>query len=267
MNIFLRELRANTKSFLVWSGTMIFLIFGGMMKYSAFAKTGQSINEMFNQLPAGLMKVLGIEPGQDLTSVGVFYSIFFLYFLLLMSVHSTMLGASIIAKEERDKTADFLLVKPIRRHQAVTAKILAALVMVVLFNLVTFTVSAIAVQPYNQTGISLTGPIFTLCSTLLVVQILFLGVGLCLGAWAHNAEKASGLATTFILSTFILKVLIDLKDDISFLEFLTPFRYFKSYSVMFEHDIPIGYIALSLIIAAAGIAGTYYFFQKRDLHS
>lgn len=267
MNIFLRELQAHTKSFLIWSATMVFLVFGGMMKYSAFAKTGEAINAMFADLPAGMLKVMGIQPGQDFTSVGIFYSIFFLYFLLLMSVHSTMLGASIIAKEERDKTADFLLVKPVRRYQVVTAKICAALVLVVLFNLVTFVSSALIVAPYNDTGTSLTGPIFNLTSVLLVVQVMFLGIGLFLGAWAHNAERASGLATTVILGTFLIKVFIDLKEDLDYLEFLTPFRYFKSYEVMFNHDIRIPYVILSLAVAAAAIAGTYFFFQKRDLHS
>ncbi len=267
MNIFLRELRAHTKSLLVWSASMVFLVMGGMLKYSAFQKTGDAINDMFKDLPAGMMKVMGITSGQDLTSVGVFYSIFFLYFMLMMSVHSTMLGASIIAKEERDKTADFLLVKPVRRYQVVTAKICAALVLVVLFNLVTFVSSAIAVAPYNDSGTSLTGPIFSLTSALLVVQIMFLGIGLLLGAWAHNAEKASGLATTVILSTFLLKVFIDLKEEIHYLEFLTPFRYFKSYDVMFNHDIRIPFVILSLTVAIATIAGTYFFFQKRDLHS
>ena len=267
MNIFLRELRAHTKSFLVWSAAMVFLVFGGMMKYSAFAKTGEAINTMFNDLPAGMLKVMGIQPGQDFTSVGIFYSIFFLYFILLMSVHSTMLGASIIAKEERDKTADFLLVKPVRRFQVVSAKVSAALVMVVLFNLVTFVASAIAVAPYNNTGTSLTGPIFSLTSVLLVVQIMFLGIGLLLGAWARSAEKASGLATLVILSTFLLKVIIDLKEDLDYLEFLTPFRYFKSYDVMYNNDIRPWFLVLALGVAIATITGTYFFFQKRDLHS
>ena len=81
MNIYLRELKAHYRSFLVWSATMIFLVAAGMMKYSAFAKTGESVNALFKTMPAALMEVMGIEAGLDLSSVGVFYSIFFLYFL------------------------------------------------------------------------------------------------------------------------------------------------------------------------------------------
>jgi ABC-2 type transport system permease protein len=267
MNIYWRELRAGYKSFLIWSATMVFLVAGGMLKYSAFAKTGESVNELFKSLPVELMQVMGIEAGFDLSSIGVFYSIFFLYFLLLMSVHSCLLGASIIAKEERDKTADFLLVKPIRRRRAVTAKILAALTMVVLYNLVTFAASALFVDQFNTTGAALTGQIFTLTSVLLIVQVLFLCIGLLLGAWARNAARAAGLATAIILGTFILKVLIDLQSDLSWLKFLTPFSYFKSTEIMFDHQINVAYIVLSLAVSVVTVAGTYFFFQKRDLRT
>lgn len=267
MNIFWRELRAHYKSFLVWSATMVFLIAAGMMKYSAFAKTGEAVNNMFDQFPEGVLKVMGFVSGSDLTSVGVFYSIFFLYFMLLMVVHSTLLGASIIAKEERDKTADFLLVKPLKRRQIITPKVCAALVMVVLFNLVTFVSSALFVAPYNESGQSLTGPIFRLTTVLLVIQVLFLGLGLCLGAWASKAERASGLATSIILGTFLLKVLIDLKADLDKLDFLTPFRYFNAMRVMYEKEVSAAYVILSLAIALLTTGATYYFFQKRDIHS
>ena len=203
----------------------------------------------------------------DLNSIGVFYSIFFLYFLLLTSVHSCLLGSGIIAKEERDKTADFLLVKPIKRHQAVTAKILAALTFVILFNLLTCFTSMAVVGQYNTTGQSLNGPILSLSIALLIVQLVFLSIGLFLGAWSKTAARASGIATAVILGTFVLNVLIDLNRDLRYLEFLTPFRYFNSLKVMYEQEMRPAFILLSGGLVAALTAGTYFFFKKRDIYS
>lgn len=267
MNIYRRELKANLKSFLIWSATIVFLIFAGMMKYDAFAKTGESINQLFSAMPAGIMKVMGTEPDMDLNSIGVFYSIFFLYFLLLTSVHSCLLGAGIIAKEERDRTADFLLVKPIRRSQAVTAKVLAALTYVVLYNLVTSLTSIAAVEPMSAGGSPLTGPILWVSLALLVIQLLFLSIGLFLGAWAKNAARASGIATAVILGTFVLKTVIDLSDGIEWMSFMTPFRYFDSMKVMYEHELRLPYLLLSGSLTGALVFGTYYFFHKRDIMS
>ncbi len=267
MNIFFRELKCHVKSMLIWSATMVFLIAAGMMKYSAFEKTGEAINDMFASMPEGLLKIIGMTGDMDLTSVGVFYSIFFLYFLLLMSVHSAMLGATIISKEERDKTADFLVVKPLKRHQIVTPKVLAATVLVVLYNLVTFVFSALFVQLYNTTGESLTPAVFRLTTALLMIQLLFMGIGFLMGAVAKSAEKASSFMTAVILGTFVLKVIIDLKKDLDYLDFLTPFRYFDAGKVMFQSEIPFFYTLLSIAILLVTVAGTYYFFEKRDLHT
>ncbi|HSK69114.1 MAG TPA: ABC transporter permease subunit [Candidatus Limnocylindria bacterium] len=264
VNVYRRELRANAKSFLVWAAAMVFLVAAGMMKYSAFAKTGESANEMFRALPQGLLRVLGVEPGMDMNSIGVFYSVFFLYFLLLTSVHACLLGAGILAKEERDRTADFLLSRPITRAQAVTAKSLAALTYVVLYNLVTFAASILFVNAQN-TGPSLTVPIAWVAAALLVIQVLFLSIGLFLGAWSRSAARASGIATAVILGTFLLKTVIDLAGGIEWLGFLTPFRYFDALKVMDRRTLDLPYFLLSAVLAAGLTFGAYHMYSRRDI--
>lgn len=267
MNMYKRELRANYKAFFLWAASMLFLIYVGMMKFAAFAETGDSANAIFEALPPPLLKILGMEPGLDLSSLGVFYSIFFLYFLLLTASHGCLLGTAIIAKEERDKTADFLLVKPIARRRAVTSKILAALTFVMLLNVFTMLASMATVASLNTDGPSLNVPILRLFAALFVVQLVFLAIGLFLGAASRNAARAAGLATTVILGTFLLKVLIDLNSDLDFLEFLTPFRYFVSLKVMFDGDMRTWVLVLSAVLVVGFVCGTYRFFDKRDIRN
>ena len=44
----------------------------------------------------------------------------------MATVHAAMLGADIISKEERDKTAEFLFVKPISRNKIIISKLLGS---------------------------------------------------------------------------------------------------------------------------------------------
>ena len=266
MNIFLRELKTNAKSLIIWCLGMIFLIYAGMVKYSAFSKTGDAVNEFMSQIPDSMKTVLGIGNGTDVTSVAVFYSMFFLFFMLLAAVHSCMLGALIISKEERDKTADFLFVKPIRRSRAISSKILAAIINIAVLNAVTYAVSVISVEKHN-TGSSLAVPVLMITSALFILQVLFLGVGLLFGALAKNSKVATSAATSIILGTFILKVIIDMNNDVKAIEFLSPFRYFKADEVMFDRSIDIGYVMVSAAVVLLCAAGTYIFFQKRDLRN
>lgn len=266
MNILLRELKTNAKSLAIWCLGMIFLIYAGMIKYSAFSKTGDAVNDFMSQIPDAMKVVLGLGNGADVTSVAVFYSMFFLFFVLLAAVHSSMLGALIISKEERDKTADFLFVKPIKRHQAISSKILAAIINIAILNAVTFIVSVFSVEKYN-TGNSLALPVFMVTAMLFVLQVLFLGIGLLFGALAKNSKIATSAATSVILGTFILKVIIDMNNDVKIIEFLSPFRYFKADAIMFEKNIDFGYVLVSVAAVILCAAGTYIFFQKRDLHT
>ena len=50
MNIFLRELRANLKSLLIWSAIMVLLIIMAMAKFTAFAGDPKTI-AMLDSMP------------------------------------------------------------------------------------------------------------------------------------------------------------------------------------------------------------------------
>ncbi|MGB7604791.1 MAG: ABC transporter permease subunit [Lutisporaceae bacterium] len=264
MNIVLRELRANLKSLIIWSLSMVFLIYAGMIKYSGFEAAGQGVNELLNQMPEMVKNIIGMN-GLDLTSISGFYGIFYLYFMLLAGVHAVMLGAVIISKEERDKTADFLFVKPILRVKAITAKFIAALINIVVLNLVTLTSSIFFVGMFNK-GEAINDQIVRLIFSLFILQLIFLTLGAVIAAITRNTKKATSIATMLLLSTFTLSVAIDINNKIDYLSFLTPFKYFKAAQVMREGSIEPIYLLLSIIIIVCCTAGTYIIYNKRDLH-
>lgn len=145
-------------------------------------------------------------------------------------------------------------------------KILAALINVIIFNLVTFAVSVFSVRQYT-TDTAITGQIFRVMAALMILQLLFLGLGLLLGAAVRKSKTGTSIAATVILAAFMLKVLINLNKDLDKIRFLTPFKYFAANTVMFDKKIDPGFAVLSIMLAAVGIAGSCYFFKKRDLHS
>lgn len=263
MNIVLRELRANLKSLIIWCVSMVFLIGVGMVKYSGIAAVGQSANELLNQLPAAMKSILGMNY-LDLTSISGYYGMFFLYFLLLGGTHAVMLGAIIISKEERDKTADFLFVKPIVRGRVITAKLIAVLINLVVFNLVTLLASVFFVAMYNQ-GEPINDQIIYLMISLFILQVIFASIGAGISGLAKNTKKAASLATTLFLITFLLSMAIELYNKIDFLKYLTPFKYFPTVEVMRGTFEPF-----FLFLAAAVVIGftvlTYITFQKRDIY-
>jgi len=264
MNIVVRELRANLKSLIIWSISIVLLIFTGMVKYAGIEAAGQSANELLSQLPEAMKEILGMN-GLDLTTIPGYYAMFFLYFMLLAGVHSILLGAVIISKEERDKTADFLFVKPVNRSKIITAKLFATLINLIVFNIVTLVSSIVIVDKYNK-GETFNSQIIILMFALFILQLIFATIGAAISAFTRNTKKATSMATAVLLFTFFLSVGIDLYKKIEFLKYLTPFKYFKAAELIKGGSFEALYLVLSLIIISSSIVLTYIIYQRRDIH-
>ena len=137
MNIVMRELKATRKSLLLWSVGILALIVGGMSKYGGLENSGQSMNDLLTSIPKSLQAILGIGTLDISTAIG-YFAILYSYLLLMMSIHASMLGANIISKEERDKTVEFLLAKPVSRRKIMISKWMAAFINICILNMVTF---------------------------------------------------------------------------------------------------------------------------------
>lgn len=265
MNIFKRELRANLKSLIIWCVSMFFLIYAGMIKYTGYAKAGQNVNELFNQLPSAFKAILGLNT-LNATSISGFYSIFYLYFMLLAGIHAIMLGSVIMSKEERDKTADFLFAKPLLRSKIVTAKFLAIFINLIILNLTTLFSSILFVTIFNN-GQSITDIIIMLMIPLFILQIIFATLGTFIAVITKNTKRATSLSTAILLSTFILSVAIDLYNKIDYLKYLTPFKYFPASNVIISKSYETSFIILSFIISIGFIITTYILTDRRELCS
>lgn len=263
MNIFIREMRAHRKSLIAWSIGMLFMIAAGMGKFTSYSGSGQSLNDIIGKMPKSLKAILGFG-NLDVTSAGGFYGMLFLYLLIMVTIHAAMLGANIIAKEERDKTTEFLMVKPVSRVKVVTAKIAAAVVNVLVLNLITLVFSIAIVGQYAK-GEQINGDIAILMVGMLLAQLLFLFIGTGIAAISKNPKVSASISTTVLLVTFIVSVIIDMNEKLSFLKYITPFKYFSAESILNLGRVETVYVLLSLAIIAVMLWATYTFYSRRDL--
>ena len=268
MNIYKRELRAHRKSLIIWSVSMFLLIVGGMGKYSASIGAGAgSFNELIAQMPKSLQNLMGVGVF-DFSNAMDYFGILFLYLALMAAVHAVMLGSGIIAKEERDKTVEFLMVKPVSRAKIVTSKLLAALTIIIIFNMATLVSSYSMLSYYSKNEPFIAG-LFKLMAALLCIQILFVVIGTFSAAVIKKPKLSSVAATSVMLIMYMVSIIIDLGKNIDFLRFFTIFKYFDSKLVLkhilFQnYDIAV-YSIISVVLLATCVFGTYYFYKKRDL--
>lgn len=264
MNVYLRELRASRRSLILWCAGMFLFILASMGKYAAGVASGQSFDAIIGEMPPALQALFGTS---DLTfsKASGFYGMIYLYLLLLAAIHASMLGAVIISKEERDRTSEFLFVKPVTRTGVITSKLLAALTCAVVLNLVTWASSVWLVGYYGK-GEDAGAGIARLMAGMFFVQLVFLSVGAAAAATLKRPKGAAGIAAGIMLAAFFLDVAIDINGKIDWLKFLSPFEYFNAKLIIGHGEgLSAGYIALCAALTAALTAAAYVFFRKRDL--
>ncbi|MEJ2488049.1 MAG: ABC transporter permease subunit [Anaerolineales bacterium] len=264
MNIFYRELKANFKSLLIWIGFIIFFIYMGISKYAAFTMAGSEVMEMMDSLPEAVLSAFQIN-ALNLTTLSGYYGVMFTYFALMASIFAVLLGNGIIAKEERDKTVEFSLTLPIPRHKLITGKIAAALVNCLIFALAMWGFSLVFTLPYNPSQ-EFKEYLQIMMTSVLILELIFLAIGILLGAAMKEYKRSGSVAVSLLLGTYVLSILVELSEDLAFLKWVTPFKYFNPVSLLNDSKFQPEYLALSAAIVVICLGAAYFAYQKRDLY-
>ena len=263
MNIFLRELRANLKSLLIYSVIISFLIMMAVAKFSGFANDPEMV-KMLDSMPPALLDALSMR-GFNLTTLSGFYGIMFIYFGLIAAIAAAMWGSDIISKEERDKTVEFSLVLPVSRSKVITAKALAALVNCIAFVLITWAVSLVGIRSYNPDQ-AFYNFLALEMQAMFMIELIFLAIGLLLGCVLKQYRRASSIAVAIILTTYFMSIFSVMNEKLDFLKYFTPFKFFDAGELLRTGSMNGTYLLISLGIIVVCIVVAYLAYNKRDLY-
>jgi len=263
VNIFLRELKANRKSLVIWSVILILLILIAVSKFSAFADNPEML-AILDSMPDVVMDAMSMR-AFNLTTVTGFYGLMFIYFGLMGAMAAAMWGSEIISKEERDKTVEFSLVLPVSRSRVITAKASAALANCIAFVLITWVVSLVAVRPYSPDRAFYEFLALEMAAMFLI-ELIFLAIGLLLGCAMKRYKRSASTAVAIILMTYFMSIFSVMDERLDFLKYATPFRYYDAGELLRRGGMDGVYLLLSLVIVVVCVAAAYVTYNRRDLY-
>jgi beta-exotoxin I transport system permease protein len=263
MNIFFRELKANLKSLLIWSGVMLLLILVGTAKFSAYYND-PSMLAILDTFPKAILDAMSLQ-AFNLTTLSGFFGLMFIYFGLMGGIAAAMWGSDMVSKEERDKTVEFSLVLPVSRSRVITAKALAAVVNCLVFVLVTWGGSLVAAQSYSPDK-AFYDYLTLEMEAMFVLELVFLAIGFLLGCAMKQYKLSGSTAVGIILVTYFLSVISGMKANLDFLKYFTPFKYFDAAELFRSGKIDGTYLLISTGIIVVCVATAYCVYNKRDLY-
>ncbi len=261
MNIIKRELRSNLKALIIWVTSLSLIILVASTEFSAYHDNPDLIAafEGFEDMFAAL--------GGSIANIGTpegFLSLMSIYLYLPASIYGALLGSSIISKEEKDRTAEYLFTLPVTRNQVLRSKIIAAVFYQIVFVTIIILASILIFYRYNldENFYSFMRHMFL---ALTMISLIFMSIGMLLASYLEQYKKSGSLTLGLLIGTYMLNMLIGVVEELEFLKYIVPFQYFTADN-MINSNIEFIFVFLSLLIISSCISGVFIFYKKRDLY-
>lgn len=265
MNVYRQELRAFASSSLCWIAVLAAVTVGFLCIYPSVEADVGSFSRLLQGFAAPIREALGLDLAM-MSSVLGFYGFLFIYLGICGSVQAMMLGASVVARDRRCKTFDFLLSKPVSRRAALTAKLAAALTWIALSSAVFIAVSAAACAAV-QGHSGLDWVMFRrIAACMPLLQLYFAALGLCLAVVAYRIKSPLPVSLGVVLGLYLVGAVGMLVSDDK-LRLLSPFRYYDPARLLTNGALDMKLVVVGLCLTAAFIAVAYAVYCRRDVHA
>lgn len=261
MTLVKHELRQGKASFWIWTASIgallaicIFLFpeMKGQMEgvSDVFASMG-SFTAAFgmDRLSFGtLIGFYAIECGNVLGLGGAFFA--------------ALCAAGMLTKEEKDKTAEYLLTHPVSRVRVITEKLAAVALQITAMNALVY---ALAVGSIAAVGEEIPWKEISLMHLAYYLLQLELA-GICFGISAFLRKGSVGVGLGIAIMMYFLNLIANIADVASFLKYITPFGYCEGADIVSNGSLDMGMVAVGAAMGAVGILAAYIKYTKKDIH-
>lgn len=264
MNMYLHELKSYRKSTIIWTASLVLITIVFLSMFPSISNDAAQFKKILEGFPEPVRKALGISI-DNITSLIGFYSYMFLYILLAGSIQAMNLGTSVLSKEMREKTADFLLTKPVTRTQIVTAKLLAVVTSLVISNIVFVAGATVMANSVAKEAFDI--KLFLLISfTAILVELMFMALGMLVSVLVAKIKSVLPLSLSVVFAFFILSMFGSVIGEKA-IRYLTPFKYYEPAYIIKHATYEASFVWLEVAFIIIAIIASYVIYLKKDIHA
>jgi ABC-2 type transport system permease protein len=264
MNVFRQEIKMNLKTALLWILVLCTLGLVFMSFYPIIQTDMKTFLKLMDNFPPALKAVMGIVTETFSTPLG-YYSFALTFVVLSGAIQAMNLGVGIVSKETRDKTADFLLTKPISRRGILNAKIAASIVLLTTTGLVYSVFTGFVISAFAKGDIDVRKYVL-LSLTIFFSQIIFYSIGLLVSVSARKIKAVLPVSLAIVFFFYALSAFA-VTSESDKLRYITPFQYFKPEFIIQNGHYETAYLITGIAIVILSVLASYVWFCKKDVHS
>lgn len=261
MTLIKHELKQGWKSLLIWTISIGFFVAICVFMYPEMESEMEGVNDMFSSMGSftaafgmdrlnfgTLIGFYAVECGNILGIGGAFFA--------------ALLGISALAKEEKERTAEFLLTHPVSRVRIITEKLASVMLQILIMNIVILLLSIISITaigeeiPWNE--------ICLLHLSYFLVQIELAGI--CFGISAFMRRGGLGIGLGIATVMYFLNIIANISENAEFLKYITPFGYAEGADLIADMSLDAGKVIFGMTLFLIGIIFSYVKYSHKDIY-
>ena len=267
-NIYTKELKRYRNSFIGWSISIAVFIFLGMAFYPLMMQ-GDMLKQITAFLENPFMKNMMTAFGASIdmwTNVLGYYSTRNAMLIMLFGCFfSILLAGKILAREEQEKTAEFLLSKPVTRFEVVRGKLAVYLTYLILLNIIILIFGFLSLEIFKgESQYSLKAFVIHWFYALLLM-LTFGAIGLFLSLLIKRGRPIINLSIGIIVGAYFIDILSRVTPSADKFGYLSPFKFVDG-GVMSPDYTLVGWRVIYFLgVSLIFIALTFFRYKKKDI--
>ena len=176
--------------------------------------------------------------------------------------YASLCAAGILSKEEKNKTAEFLLTHPVSRKRIITEKLIAVLIQITAMDIIIYAVSVGSIAAIGEAIPWKEISLLHLAYYLLQIEL----AGICFGISAFFRKGSTGIGLGIASMMYFLNLIANIADIAEFLKYITPFGYCDGADIVSTGKLDGVMVAVGAAIGMCGIIFAYMKYTNKDIH-
>lgn len=254
------ELKQGRTAFLIWTAAVGGLLAVCVFLFPEMKGEMEGVSDIFSSMGSftaafgmdrlnfgTLTGFYAVECGNVLGLGGAFFA--------------SLCGVGILSKEEKERTAEFLLAHPVSRRQIITEKLAAVLVQVTAMNLIIYAVSVGAIAAVGETVPWKEINLLHLAYYLLQLEL----AGICFGISAFMRKGTVGTGLGIAAVMYFLNLIANIAESAEFLKYITPFGFCEGADIVANGSLDGKLVVIGMAVGLVGVTAAYVKYGGKDI--
>lgn len=260
MTLVKHELKQGRTAFLIWTAAIGGLLAVCVFLFPEMKGEMEGVSDIFSSMGSftaafgmdrlnfgTLTGFYAVECGNVLGLGGAFFA--------------SLCGAGILCKEEKERTAEFLLAHPVSRRRIITEKLAAVLVQVTAMNLIIYAVSVGAIAAVGEAVPWKEINLLHLAYYLLQLEL----ADICFGISAFMRKGTVGTGLGIAAVMYFLNLIANIAESAEFLKYITPFGFCEGADIVANGSLDGKLVVIGMAVGLIGVTAAYVKYGGKDI--